>query len=93
MADSHGLGKMRTLTLLIHSEDDHLWAEVTDMPGCFASGVDFLELLEALQEAVGQWLSDDDVTPVQVRIVDVHGQLPRMPAPEEKWSREVAVCV
>jgi predicted RNase H-like HicB family nuclease len=35
-----------------------LWAEVDELPGCFASGRDMDELQEALSEAVSQYLSE-----------------------------------
>lgn len=41
-------------------EDGSLWAEVDELPGCFASGDDFDELWENLAEAVGLYLSTDD---------------------------------
>ena len=40
-------------TARVHSEEDgSLWAEVVELPGCFASGDTLDELWEALQEAV-----------------------------------------
>jgi predicted RNase H-like HicB family nuclease len=82
---------LRTVTLLVRWEDGHLWAEVQEMPGCFAAGESFLELLEALEEAIGQWLSDSD-HPHNVRIIDVRGDRPSMPERTE-WSRQLAICV
>jgi len=47
-----------TLTVTVHEEDDgSLWAEVKDLPGCFASGDTMEELQEALAEAVSLYLS------------------------------------
>lgn len=43
----------------IHREDDSLWAEVLDLPGCFASGDSLDELREALEEAVRLYLADE----------------------------------
>lgn len=43
----------------VHREDDALWAEVLDLPGCFASGESLDELREALEEAVKLYLSGD----------------------------------
>lgn len=49
-----------TYTVHVHTEDDgSLWAEVVDLPGCFASGDTLDELWEALQEAVSLYLTDD----------------------------------
>jgi predicted RNase H-like HicB family nuclease len=40
------------LTARIHREDDAYWAEVVQLPGCFASGKTLDELAEALSEAI-----------------------------------------
>jgi predicted RNase H-like HicB family nuclease len=48
-------------TIRIHHEPGQeypLWAEVEELPGCFASGRDMDELREALSEAVSQYLSE-----------------------------------
>ena len=37
----------------IREDDGMLWAEVKELPGCFASGATISELTEALIEAVG----------------------------------------
>ncbi len=37
---------------LIHEEDGSYWAEVVDLPGCFASGHTLQELIEGLEEAI-----------------------------------------
>lgn len=47
-----------TYNIRIHSEDEGgLWAEVDELPGLFVSGRDEEELFEALQEAIGMYLS------------------------------------
>ncbi len=52
----------------IHSEPGQgLWAEVTELPGCFASGQDMDELREALSEAVSLYLSEPG-QPVRVEL-------------------------
>lgn len=52
-------GQGRTFTLNIHDEGDGmLWAEVQELPGCFASGTDLDELKEAAVEAIHMWLGD-----------------------------------
>lgn len=36
----------------IHRESTGLWAEIEDLPGCFASGETLEELHEAIAEAI-----------------------------------------
>lgn len=45
---------------LIHKEDGSYWAEVKELPGCFASGHDLEELKEAVIEAITLYLADAD---------------------------------
>lgn len=40
------------------AESSELWAEVEELPGCFASGANMDELREALSEAVSLYLSE-----------------------------------
>jgi predicted RNase H-like HicB family nuclease len=42
----------RAFRVLVHREDGALWAEVPEVPGCFASGDTQEELHEALTEAI-----------------------------------------
>ena len=51
-----------TYRVVVHHEDPAggLWAEVLDLPGCFASGDNEDELQEALAEAIGMYLSEPD---------------------------------
>ncbi len=46
-----------TLTVRFHEEDGSFWAEINELPGCFASGESMEELQEALSEAVSFYLS------------------------------------
>jgi hypothetical protein len=40
-------------TVRVHQEPGHdPWAEVVELPGCFASGADMNELRQALTEAI-----------------------------------------
>ena len=43
----------------VHEEEGSLWAEVLDLPGCFASGGSLDELREALEESIALYLSGD----------------------------------
>jgi predicted RNase H-like HicB family nuclease len=51
------MSNTRSLSLRIHSESDHLWAEVEEMSGCFATGRTIPELMEALEESISIWLA------------------------------------
>ena len=44
---------------IVHAEDGTYWAEVPELPGCFATGRNLNELNEALNEAIGMCLDDD----------------------------------
>ena len=46
------------LTVFIREEGAGYWAEVSQLPGCFASGRTLTELHEALGEAIGLYLWD-----------------------------------
>jgi predicted RNase H-like HicB family nuclease len=48
------------LTARVHREDDTYWAEVVQLPGCFASGESLDELAEALSEAIRVYRSDPE---------------------------------
>ena len=52
------------MTIRIHHEDEAYWAEVVELPGCFASGATLDELRDALEEAVDLYLADGDEKPV-----------------------------
>ncbi len=45
---------------IIHEEDGSYWAEVENLPGCFASGQDLDELKDALFEAIGMCWTEED---------------------------------
>ena len=57
-------------TVRVHREPGHpLWADVTELPGCFATGTDLNDLWRALAEAVSLYLSEPG-NEVEVRIED-----------------------
>ena len=41
----------------VHREDGSYWAEVRELPGCFASGDTAAELIESVEEAVALYLA------------------------------------
>jgi predicted RNase H-like HicB family nuclease len=56
-------------TVRVHHEPgEELWAEVRELPGCFAAGTDMEELREALSEAISLYLSEPgDVKHVELQ--------------------------
>lgn len=64
----------RALTARVRFEEGWYWAEVPQLPGCFASGRTADELAEALAESVGMCL------------VDSHEALPAVSvSPRDGW--------
>lgn len=57
--------------VVVHHEGGSFWAEVEELPGCFASGETEDELWTALQEAVSVYLS----TPEAHVEVEVSGRI------------------
>ena len=64
--------KTRTYTVRVHHDSDGLWAEVVELPGCFAAGKNLPELWASLEEGIGFYLSDDDKR-VVAEVVDDPG--------------------
>jgi predicted RNase H-like HicB family nuclease len=52
--------KTAIYTVRVHPDADGLWAEVVELPGCFAAGSTLDELWESIQEGIGLYLSNDD---------------------------------
>jgi predicted RNase H-like HicB family nuclease len=67
-------------TVEVHHEDGSYWAEVRELPGCFASGDTLDELRDALSEAISLYLHDD---PEAGQIVDL-GELQPLEVGEMK---------
>jgi predicted RNase H-like HicB family nuclease len=62
-------------TVRVHSEPgEDLWAEVEELPGCFASGRDMDELREALADAISVYLSEPGKQ-VQVELEQMSGSV------------------
>lgn len=58
MIDRQGIDmKPRELHVDVHHEDGSYWAEVRELPGCFASGDTAAELIESIEEAVALYLA------------------------------------
>lgn len=48
------------LTTRIHFEGGVYWADVSELPGCFAAGSNLDELFVSLREGVALYLADDN---------------------------------
>lgn len=64
---------------IVHKEDDGLWLEFPDLPGCFTQGDSIEELMENAEEALGSFLAvkmeyrEEIPAPSDIRtIIDSH---------------------
>ncbi len=60
----------RVLHVDVHHEEGSYWAEVRELPGCFASGDTAAELIESVEEAVALYLAppEGDAPPVAIAL-------------------------
>ena len=58
------------LTVFIREEGAEYWSQVSELPGCFASGRTLTELSAALGEAIGIYLWDRpaEITGAELRV-------------------------
>jgi predicted RNase H-like HicB family nuclease len=59
------------LNARVHAEEGSYWAEVTELPGCFASGGTLDELTEALLESIQMYLSESGSPPPAVHLSEL----------------------
>lgn len=59
------------LNARIQLEDGMYWAEVEELPGCFASAASIPVLIEALEEAVSMYLAPAQAPPVATAVARV----------------------
>ena len=62
----------------LHEEDGMYWAEVEELPGCFASGKDLNELQEALIEAIEMCLTDKERAQMRAEAKKRHAGMMRV---------------
>jgi predicted RNase H-like HicB family nuclease len=48
------------LTVNVHLEDEAYWADVPELPGCFATGDTLDELFDSLREGIQLYLATED---------------------------------
>ena len=77
-----------TFHALVHEEEDgSYWAEVKELPGCFASGFSIDELRDALFEAMQLWL------PEGIKLDDPQwGPIKKTPEKAGKRKQQMLVC-
>lgn len=56
------------LTACIHIEDGSYWADIPELPGCFASGDTLDELFESLREGIAIYLADDEEQSASLKV-------------------------
>jgi predicted RNase H-like HicB family nuclease len=80
------------LKVFIHHEGAEYWAQIAELPGCFASGRTLTELHGALGEAVRLYLWDEpaevEPTTLSVGPLDVSVHAPAAPAARRLPARE-----
>ena len=47
------------LNVEVHKEEGSYWAEVAELPGCFATGDSLDELVQSLEDGVALYLRDE----------------------------------
>lgn len=70
--------------VVVHHEDGSYWAEVLELPGCFAAGDTEAELWESLTEAIGLYLSEGEA--------EVTVNIAQRETSEEAVDTRVLVC-
>jgi predicted RNase H-like HicB family nuclease len=62
------MNEIQEFTATVHKDPGSLWAEVVELPGCFATGDDLGQLREALKEAISLYLLDEPGQAMRIRI-------------------------
>lgn len=63
--------KHLALRVDVHHEEGSYWAEVHELPGCFAAGDTVAELIESAEEAVALYLAPpeaEELPPVSIEL-------------------------
>lgn len=69
------------LTVVIHHDGPQYWSEVSELPGCFASGRTLIELGDALREAIGLYVWDGSATIEPPELVAGVNEITAQPGP------------
>lgn len=55
-----GVGRMeKTYTIIVHKEDEGLWAECPELEGCFAQANDIDELKQLMRNSIYLYFNND----------------------------------
>ena len=62
--------EQQVLRVDVHREDGSYWAEVRELPGCFAAGDTIAELIESIEEGVALYLASPErkAPPVKIEL-------------------------
>jgi predicted RNase H-like HicB family nuclease len=52
----------------VHHEEGSYWAEVRELPGCFAAGHSIAELIDSVEEGVALYLASPGSEPPWVKV-------------------------
>ncbi len=78
--------------LVVEEDDGSFWAEVKELPGCFASGFSMDELQEAMFEAMQMWLPDGIVLGNATWRLDDQGEPEKKAGAKSRPSQHMLVC-
>jgi predicted RNase H-like HicB family nuclease len=63
----------RQLHVNVHHEDGSYWAQISELPGCFASGDTVAELIESVEEAVALYLAPSEAEKAPAVAIELAG--------------------
>ena len=62
------LKEMKLTASVERDSDGSYWAQIKELPGCFASGFTMDELIEGLQDAIRVYLGKEDGSVAETRV-------------------------
>lgn len=83
----------RSLHIEVHREDGMFWSQVTEWPGCFATGATLQELMEAIEDNLALYITPDgqDLAHIKLRadgiVLRIGGEQPLDASGRQSLSR------
>jgi predicted RNase H-like HicB family nuclease len=70
------------LTVVVREQAGGYWSQVRELPGCFASGRTLNELRKALREAIGLYMWDRPIEPLddELRVGEIEIEVEQQPS-------------